>query len=79
MILPSIFVDQNMIKEKSIEEIEKIISDLSGKLTFVSRMNNRNMMNQLLSTIESYKIVYQQKVDESMKKKNINAVIDIKK
>ena len=78
MIIPNMFVDHNKLKEKSIEELEKTISDLSSKLTFMSRMNNRGMMNQLLSTLESYKMVYQEKIDETMKKKNINTVIDIK-
>jgi ABC-type methionine transport system ATPase subunit len=79
MIFPNIFVDQNLLNEKSVEELEKSVSDLHNKLNFAYRTNNRALINQLLSTIESYKSVLHSKIQDTMNKKNINTVVDIKK
>lgn len=78
MIHPHIFIDINKLEEKTLEELQTTISDLTKKMNFISRSGNFQMTQQLMSAIESYKIAYQKKLEESMKKQNINTIVDVK-
>ena len=56
----------NELDKLSLEEIQTKISELSGKLNFVSRMGNEPLMNQLNMAIESYRSAYSKKMSDMM-------------
>jgi hypothetical protein len=67
------------LSDKSLDEIQNIISKLTTKLTFASRMGNQPMVNQLLMALDSYKTAYQIKMDALVKKQNMQEQINITK
>jgi len=69
----------NNLSDKSLEDLQKTISDLTGKLTFAHRTGNGPLIHQLNMVIESYKSAYNKKMDELMKKQNIHAQVNIQK
>lgn len=72
------FVESANLKDKTIEELQNTITSLLKKMTFVSRMGNPQMRNQLQMVIESYQMAYNKKIEEMMTKKNIKDKINIK-
>lgn len=73
------FLDPKTLKEKSIEDLQKTISDLTAKLSFASRIQNGAMINQLNMILETYKSVYYAKQDEMFKKQNMSNRINVDK
>jgi hypothetical protein len=69
----------NNLNEKSLEEIQKTMSDLQNKLNFAYRMAHGQLISQLLMAYDSYKQEYGKKLDELIKKQNISTKINIKK
>lgn len=69
----------NNLSDKSLEDLQKTISDLMGKLTFAYRMGNGPLIQQLQMVIESYKAEYNKKMDEIVKKQKIDTKISIEK
>lgn len=69
----------NNLSDKSLEDLQKTISDLMGKLTFAYRMGNGPLIQQLQMVIESYKSEYNKKMDEMVKKQKIDTKISIEK
>jgi len=69
----------NDLSGKTLEELQKTISDLTSKLNFAYRTGNQPLINQLLMVMESYKKEQYKKVDELLKKQNIQTKINIKK
>jgi hypothetical protein len=69
----------NNLNDKNIEELQNKISELTSKLTFAYRTNNGPLINQLNMAIESYKTAYTKKMDDLIKKQNINQQINITK
>lgn len=69
----------NNLDDKTIDELQNSISDLMKKLTFAQRTGNGPLMNQLNMAIGSYRAAYNKKMDEMIKKQNINAQINITK
>lgn len=69
----------NNLAEKSLEDLQKTISDLTGKLTFAYRTGNGPLIHQLIMAMESYKLEYNKKMDELIKKQNIQNKIKIEK
>lgn len=69
----------NDLSDKSLEELQNTLSELNNKLTFASRTGNRPLINQLLMVIESYRSAYDKKMDELIKKQNIQTTINIQK
>lgn len=69
----------NNLSDKSLEEIQKILSDLNNKITFAYRTGNGPLIHQLQMAIESYRIEYNKKMDEMISKQKINTKISIEK
>lgn len=69
----------NNLSDKSLEDLQKTISDLTGKLTFAYRTGNGPLVHQLNMVMESYKAEYSKKIDELVKKQNIQNKIKIEK
>ena len=67
------------LTDKSIEELETSINDLTKKLTFVYRMQNQAMIQQIQMVLESYKTEYSRRMDEMYKKQNLGSKIKISK
>ena len=67
------------LSEKSLEELQTTITDLTGKLNFAQRMQNRPMINQILMVVDSYKTEYNKRMDALLNKNNANSKIDVKK
>jgi hypothetical protein len=63
----------------SLEEIQNKISDLMNKLNFAYRTGNSALIHQLLMVIDSYKLEYNKKMDDFIKKQNIQTNIKIQK
>jgi len=69
----------NDLQDKNLEELQNTISSLTNKLTFAYRMGNQPLVNQISMVIESYKAAYNKKMDELIKKQNMQATINIQK
>lgn len=69
----------NDLSKLNLEEIQNKISDLMNKLNFAYRTGNGPLINQLLMVIDSYKVEYNKKMDEMIKKQNIQTNIKIQK
>lgn len=67
------------LSDKSLEDLQKTISDLTSKLTFAYRTGNGPLIHQLNMVIESYKSEYSKKIDDLVKKQNIQTKIQIEK
>lgn len=61
----------NNLQDKSLEDLQTTISNLTSKLTFAYRTGNGPLINQLQMAIESYKSAYSKKMDELIQKQNI--------
>lgn len=64
---------------KSLEEIQTSISDLMSKLNFAYRTQNSGLIRQLNMALESYRAEYSKKMDDMIKKQNIQSKINIQK
>lgn len=73
------FLDKKALSEKSLEEIQTAMTGLMNKLTFAHRTGNRPLINQLQMVIESYRTEASKKLDEVMKKQNIQNQVSIQK
>jgi hypothetical protein len=69
----------NNISDKSLEELQETISNLMSKLTFAYRTGNSPLINQINMALESYRNAYQKKMDDLIKKQNIQTQINITK
>ena len=67
------------LDQKSLDELQNSLSELSKKLTFAYRTQNGALINQLNMAMESYKNAYQKKMDELIKKQNITTTINVTK
>jgi hypothetical protein len=67
------------LSDRSVEELQETISSLTNKLTFAHRTGNRPLVNQLNMAIESYKKEYSKKMDDMVKKKDLDNKINIQK
>lgn len=65
------------LSDKSLEDLQKTLSDLNNKLTFVYRTGNSTLIYQLQMIIDSYREAYNKKMDELISKQNINTKISI--
>ena len=70
------------LQTKSIEDLEKIIADLTRKLSWAQKMPNGGAItNQLYMVIESYRTVLNRKIDEKYNRQGnanpYNTKIDI--
>lgn len=67
------------LEDKTMEELQASISDLSTKLTYAMRSNQVSMVNQMQMIIESYKSEYLKRMDDMYKKQNLQNQINISK
>lgn len=73
------FLDKKKLSEQTLEEIQTAMAGLMNKLTFASRTGNRALINQLQMVIESYRAEASKKLDEVMKKQNLQSQVSIQK
>lgn len=67
----------NDLSDKSLEDLQTTISSLMTKLNFAYRTGNGALIYQLNMALESYKNEYARKMDELIKKQNIQNKIKI--
>jgi hypothetical protein len=67
----------NDLSDKSLEELQETLSDLTNKLTFAYRTQNGPLIHQLQMVIESYKNEQSKKLDALFKKQNIDTAINV--
>jgi hypothetical protein len=65
------------LSDKSLEDIQNTISDLYGKLNYAHRSGNPALISQLNMVMDSYRTEYDKRMDEMIKKQNINTKINI--
>jgi len=56
----------------TLEELSSKVTDLNSKLSMAMRTGNGHLCNQLRMAIESYQAKYQEKLQESYKKNDID-------
>ena len=69
----------NDLSDKTLEELQNTLSDLTNKLNFAYKTQNTALIHQVGMVMESYRDAYNKKMDEMIKKQNINAQINIQK
>lgn len=69
----------NDLGDKTLEELQTAISGLTNKLNFAYRVGNGPLIQQINMALESYRNAYSKKMDELVKKQNIQAQINIQK
>lgn len=67
------------LEDKTLEELQTSISDLTTKLNFAYRTTNGPLINQLNMAIESYRSAYNKKMDELISKQKVNLNIKVDK
>ena len=67
------------LSDKSLEDLQTSISDLTKKLNFAYSMQNGPMIHQLCMILDSYKKEYGIKMDAIMKKQNIQTTVSVEK
>lgn len=67
------------LSDKSLEDLQTTLTSLHSKLTFAYRTGNGALIHQLQMVIESYRQEYSKKMDDLIKKQNINTKISITK
>lgn len=67
----------NDLSDKSIEELQEAISDLTNKITFAHRIQNQPMINQLDMILNSYKSEQKKKLDKLFAEKEIGDNIKV--
>ena len=69
----------NNLSDKSLEDLQTSITDLMKKLNFAYSMQNGPMIHQISMVLESYKAEHNKKMDEIMKKQNIQTNVSVEK
>ena len=67
------------LSDKSLEDLQNSITDLMKKLNFAYSMQNGPMIHQISMVLESYKAEHNKKMDEIMKKQNIQTTVSVEK
>ena len=67
------------LSDKSLEDLQTSITDLMKKLNFAYSMQNGPMIHQISMVLESYKAEHNKKMDEIMKKQNIQTTVSVEK
>jgi len=67
------------LQDKSLEELQTTISNLTTKLNFAYRSGNSPLINQINMAIESYKSAYNKKMNELIDKQKVNMQIKVDK
>lgn len=56
----------------TLDELSTKVSDLNSKLSMAMRTGNGHLCNQIRMAIESYQVKYQEKLQESYKKSDVD-------
>ena len=67
------------LSDKSLEDLQTSITDLMKKLNFAYSMQNGPMIHQISMVLEIYKAEHNKKMDEIMKKQNIQTTVSVEK
>ena len=67
----------NDLSDKSIEDLQEAISELTQKITFAYRTQNQPMINQLDMIMNSYKDEQKKKLDKLFAEKDIGDNIKV--
>ena len=67
----------NSLSDKTLEELQQALSSLTTRLTFAHRTGNGAMISQIHMIIDSYRTEYNKRMDEMMKKQQIDMNINI--
>jgi hypothetical protein len=73
------FIDQVALSEKTLEELQTTITSLNNKLSFAYRTGNGPLINQLQMVLGDYRNQASKKMDELLKKQNIQTNVNIEK
>jgi len=73
------FLSSSSLRDKSLEELQSTINDLTTKLTFAYRTRNSALIGQVQMVMESYRNEYNRKMDELINKQNIQSKINVRK
>jgi len=65
------------LSDKSIEDLQEAIADLTSKITFAHRIQNQPMVNQLDMLMNSYKDEQRKKLDKLFADKDIGDNIHV--
>jgi hypothetical protein len=60
------------LSDLTLDELGEKIADLNRKLSIAMRTGNGHLCNQIRMAIESHNIKYQEKLQESYKKSNVD-------
>jgi hypothetical protein len=71
------FLNRKDLADKSVEELQEVISGLNSKLTFAYRTGNGPLIHQLQMVLESYRGQLSAKMDELFAKQKYNTAINI--
>lgn len=69
----------NGLETKTVDDLQNKISELTNKLNFAYRTGNGPLIQQITMALESYKNAYSKKMDDLIKKQNVNTQINITK
>lgn len=69
----------NNLSDKTLEQLQDTISNLNQKLTFAYRSQNAPLIQQLNMVLESYRNEYQKKINDMIKKQNLEGQVRITK
>lgn len=67
----------NDLSDKSLEELQNTITKLTGNLTYMYRMQNHAMIQQLHMVIDTYKAEVNKRLDEVYKRQNLKNKINV--
>jgi len=67
------------LNDKSLEDLQTKLSELTNKLNFAYRMGNRPMINQINMAIDSYRTAYNKKMNDLIDKQKVNMQIKVDK
>lgn len=67
------------LDDKTLEDLQTKISELSNKLNFAYRTQNSPLIAQITMALESYRNAYNKKMNDLINKQNINAQVKIVK
>jgi hypothetical protein len=76
-MMPHPFISD--ISNKTMDELQNTIQDLTKKLNFVYRQQNGQMISQMRMALESYRVEYSKRIDEAYKKQNLQSKINVSK
>lgn len=69
----------NGLEEKSLDELQKTIGELTTRLRFAYNTRHPTLIPQIQMALESYKSEYNKRMDDIYKKQNLENKINVTK